>query len=270
MKLDDGFGEHPKIAQLSDSALALWVTGLAYCNRNLTDGFIPRMVGLGQLRYCEGNALPFIKELEEAGLWAAVDGGWQVHDYLEFQPSRDEVRAERLELSEKRAAAGRKGAMKRWGESPGQDSKNGKRDSKPVATGRQTGWQTDDPVPVPVPVPVTEPLPTVGVRNLTELKNTLVDLFGEPPPQNWSVYNRVAAWIRDQGGTPEDVRWRAARIAEEWGKKAATVTSLEKYWNRYTAQVGQISDADVEKFAREQKRQQRMLEAAELERRLPG
>src|SRR5690606_31757081 len=107
-------------------------------------------------------------------------------------------------------------------------------------------------------------------RVLTEIKDTLVDLFGERAPQNWSLYNRVATWIRNQGGTPEDVRYRAGRILQEWGPKAATVTSLEKYWNRYTAQVGQISDADVEKFAREQKRQQRMLEAAELERRLPG
>lgn len=69
VRLDDEFGEHPKIAALSDSALALFVTGLAYCNRNLTDGFIPHPVGHGQLRYCDGNTAPPIAELEAAGLW---------------------------------------------------------------------------------------------------------------------------------------------------------------------------------------------------------
>lgn len=103
VRIDDSFAENPKIARLSDSALALWVTGLAYCNRNLTDGFIPRMVGLGQLRFCDGNTLPHISELEEIGLWEKVDGGWQVHDYLEFQPAKADVLAQR-EKDRRRAA----------------------------------------------------------------------------------------------------------------------------------------------------------------------
>lgn len=95
VKLDDGFGEHPKIARLSDSALALWVASLAYANRNLTDGFIPESVGFGQLRYSGGNTVPFVAELEEIGLWETVEGGWQVHDYLDFQRSRVEILGER-------------------------------------------------------------------------------------------------------------------------------------------------------------------------------
>jgi hypothetical protein len=95
VKLDDAFAEHPKIARLSDSALALFVVGLAYCNRNLTDGFIPRQVGIGQLRYCDGNTVPPIRELERGGVWEAVPGGWQVHDFDHYQPSRESVLAER-------------------------------------------------------------------------------------------------------------------------------------------------------------------------------
>ena len=41
VKIDDHFDEHPKIAQAGPLAVAVWLAGLAYCNRNLTDGFIP-------------------------------------------------------------------------------------------------------------------------------------------------------------------------------------------------------------------------------------
>lgn len=95
---------------------------------------------------------------------------------------------------------------------------------------------------------------------LADLKTALVDLFGEPPPQNWSLYNRIATWIRDQGGTPEDVRLKAARIAEEWGPKACTVTALEKHWNRYDAEVGQLSAEDVKRYQAEVRRLQRRKE----------
>lgn len=103
VKLDDRFDEHPKVAALSDSAVALFVSGLAYCNRNLTDGFVPRQVGLGQLRYCDGNTTPVIGELVEAGMWEEAPGGWQVHDYLDFQPSREQVEGDREAARERKA-----------------------------------------------------------------------------------------------------------------------------------------------------------------------
>lgn len=107
VRLDDEFSENPKIAQLSDSALALWVVGLAYCNRNLTDGFIPAQVGMGQLRYCDGHAEQVIAELVAGGFWVREDGGWTVHDYFDYQPSREDVEA----LREARREAGRLGGL---------------------------------------------------------------------------------------------------------------------------------------------------------------
>lgn len=107
VKLDDHFDEHPKIARLDDHALALFVCGLAYCNRNLTDGFIPSQVGLGQLRFCDGNTTPAIRQLETVGMWEKKDGGWQVHDFPEYQPSREAV------LKERATDAGRKAESRR-------------------------------------------------------------------------------------------------------------------------------------------------------------
>jgi hypothetical protein len=139
VKLEDDFSENPKIAGLSDSALALWVTGLAYCNRNLTDGFIPSQVGLGQLRYCDGNAVPSIRELERTGLWDEVTGGWEVHDFHDYQPTREAVLAERAAARERMQEL----------------RKNRKRSSKDVRAniGGTSPRSSVSPVPVPDPVP---------------------------------------------------------------------------------------------------------------------
>lgn len=96
VRLDDHFDEHPKVAALSDSALSLWVSSLAYSNRNLTDGFVPHSVGM-RLRYCEGNPVPAIRELEAAQMWEQANGGWRIHDYEHYQKLREQVLEDRAE-----------------------------------------------------------------------------------------------------------------------------------------------------------------------------
>jgi hypothetical protein len=41
------------------------------------------------------NALKLATRLVEIGLWERVDGGFAVHDYLEYQASKERVQAER-------------------------------------------------------------------------------------------------------------------------------------------------------------------------------
>lgn len=91
VKFDDRCTEHPKIAALSPPALALWFSGNCYCNRNLTDGFIPD----GVARRLIEDAGPAIGEAVERGVWHRTRGGYQVHDYLDYQPSKEQVLAER-------------------------------------------------------------------------------------------------------------------------------------------------------------------------------
>lgn len=102
MKVDDQFPDHPKFLGLTDTAVALYFIGLAYCSRHLTDGVVPELaverMGLKQPK--KAAAL-----LVEHDLWHVHERGWEVHDYLDHQRSAAEVQ----ELSEKRAAAGSKG-----------------------------------------------------------------------------------------------------------------------------------------------------------------
>ena len=173
VKIDDHFDEHPKIAQAGPLAVAVWLAGLAYCNRNLTDGFIPwsKAQGLvswqflgaesddprGRKRYTvaltcghvgEDVETPFVVDcLLDAGLWEEVDGGYLVHDYLDYQPSKEQVLAERHATKDR---------VSRWRE------RNG------VTSSVTSSVSNTAPVPVPVPVPVPdtlEPEPTVqGAR----------------------------------------------------------------------------------------------------------
>lgn len=99
VKLDDRFPSHRKIALLSDRAFRLHVSAMCWCAENLTDGHIGdrELALVANIRGIKATA----KLLEEAGLWDRVDDGWVVHDYLDYNPSRDQVLAERKKNAER-------------------------------------------------------------------------------------------------------------------------------------------------------------------------
>lgn len=105
VKLDDRFPDHPKLLRLGDdydACLSLHIRGLCYCAANLTDGFIPSRTFLGHEAVSA--------KLAEVGLWCACDGGYLIHDYLEYNPSREQA----IETAAARSEAGKVGAEARW------------------------------------------------------------------------------------------------------------------------------------------------------------
>lgn len=98
VKLDDDFPEHPKVDRLSDAAFRLHVAAMCHCSRLLTDGYV------GQERV--SRLVPRFRpaqvvELTDAGLWEPADCGWQIHDYLLYQPTAEKVKAERAAAAER-------------------------------------------------------------------------------------------------------------------------------------------------------------------------
>lgn len=89
-KVDDDFHAHPKVIGLPLAARGLWVTAGAWCGRYLTDGHVPAAV-LPQLGATKREA----NQLVKTGLWAEVDGGYQFHEWHQFQPTKAEVLAGR-------------------------------------------------------------------------------------------------------------------------------------------------------------------------------
>jgi 5-methylcytosine-specific restriction endonuclease McrA len=93
VRLDDQFSDHPKILRAGPLAGWLFVCGLTYCARQLSDGFIPRSM-VRRLADLD-NAGELAQRLVDAGLWEACGDGFRVHDYLEYNPSAAQVRHER-------------------------------------------------------------------------------------------------------------------------------------------------------------------------------
>jgi hypothetical protein len=109
-KLDDSIYDHPKLLRVPPATGWVFIAGISWSGRHLTDGAIPE----GALVVLRGTP-DQAAELVAAGLWEAVAEGWRIHDYAEYQPSSGSVNGHRSGLSAKRSEAGRKGARARWG-----------------------------------------------------------------------------------------------------------------------------------------------------------
>lgn len=175
IRIDDHYDEHPKFARAGPLGVVMWLAGLAYCNRNLTDGFIPWAVArslvsweflrpaqddpkreliwtvaLGTGMHGEDVACPLVIDLlVDAGLWDEVDGGYRVHDYADFQPTRATVIAERA----KKVAAGQAGGI-------AAAKARAKARRRPRAKPPAVAQSKPKPVPNPVPVSVSQGLNT--------------------------------------------------------------------------------------------------------------
>lgn len=92
VKLDDAFADHPKVMALGRDRMAglgVWTAAACYCARYLTDGFVPAAVahGFGHAR--------ILSRLVEVGLLDKVPDGYRLHDWLDYNPPRAKVLAER-------------------------------------------------------------------------------------------------------------------------------------------------------------------------------
>lgn len=112
VKLDDAFFRHDKARSAGKDGRALFVASLCYAADRRSDGFIAD-THLGVLA-AEAEVRPAVAtRLVEVGLWERVDGGYHVHDYLDYQPSSDEVEQRRLKRAEAGAKGGNRAAQTR-------------------------------------------------------------------------------------------------------------------------------------------------------------
>ena len=165
-RLDDRFFFHPKVQAAGKDATLLYLAGLTYSAGQLTDGFLNRAA----VRICAGMVDVAVTEAEtlvQVGLWEPTNGGYLVHDFRDYNPSAEEVKAKREDISRIRSEAGKKGMASRWGRIDGDEAEDNK-----ITNGITTEvtnepgvitnpYQTDNPVarsPQPVnPNPVAQP-----------------------------------------------------------------------------------------------------------------
>lgn len=85
LNLDDGFADHEKVDALSDGAFRLHVAGLCLCAKTLSDGFIAKR---RVARLTPSYKPSLLAELLDAGMWIERPGGYEVHDYLDWNKSK--------------------------------------------------------------------------------------------------------------------------------------------------------------------------------------
>lgn len=95
VRFDDQFPINRKVASTSDAAFRLHVEAVFWCARNLTDGVIPR----DELPFIAPKTMrkpeKFVPELMKRNLWISHVDGWEINDYLDYQPSKAKVEQER-------------------------------------------------------------------------------------------------------------------------------------------------------------------------------
>jgi hypothetical protein len=215
VRLDDNMTEHPKVAGLSNAAFRLHIHGISYCARNLTDGFIPKTVSR---RLLDGNSTRIRQELVQSGVWESTETGYQIHDYHDYQPSRERVEQTRIA----RAKAGSKGGRR----SEAKAEQNAKQDASLRLEAKSN--------PGPSRTQQQEKTLAATPRERDEIWEGFIKLCGPEPTtkSGRGSWNRAAKELRDAGdATPVEMERRAAAYHRRFST-TLTPTALAKYWGQ--------------------------------------
>jgi len=151
-KLDDEFYDHPKVVEAGTLGAGMFTICLSYVGRKLTDGFIATAM-IRRLCADLDDPIALADRLVDVGLFERAEGGYQIHDYLEYNPPAAKILAERYAAKERmraaRAANGQFGEQERSGDVPAQ------------FTGTLADVQSA-PSPSPSPSPVPDPSPVAA------------------------------------------------------------------------------------------------------------
>lgn len=237
--LNVDYWRNPKVARAGFLAASLNLAALAYCAEQLTDGFVPYGVApilaapmqnytlVTEEAIYEPDphgwaALP--DELVEAGLWEKVTGGWLIVNYLDHQPSREQVEARR----ERAREAGRKGGQAKADKQSAKPTAS-EMPSEPLSTSladglasaSDSGYQTSSESVAPAP----RPSPTEHQN----LNTSSSPLRGDGFQEFWQVYPRregkkaaEKAWGKAVKTTPAaQILGGAARFRDDPNREQA-------------------------------------------------
>jgi hypothetical protein len=229
VRIDDQFPSHPKVAKAGPLAGWLFVSGLCYCNRYLTDGFIPIGVVRTLANYDgimerfhdeETESIQLALRLVDCGLWEEADGGFTVHDYDQYQPTREQIETVR-ETTRVRVEAFRNKKNGQFGNgnvTPLQDPYNG------VSTGVVT--------PAPNPNPSIE-----RDKSLSSKKNRASSL-----PSEWVPMGSMLDWaLTEYGFDPNRCAVETDKFRDYHDAKGNVMKDWNAAWRNWMRNAYQFS-----------------------------
>jgi hypothetical protein len=113
--LDDSWDNCTRVARAGNACFGLYVRCGIWVARNLTDGFVPGEIAAGY------GSPEQARKLVDVGLWDAVEGGYQMPDYLDRNPTAEKVRERQRADAERKA----KWRARRGGRRPSAGSHGG-------------------------------------------------------------------------------------------------------------------------------------------------
>lgn len=146
IKIDDGRADHPKLLAAGLAARGLDEAAICWSSSHLTDGLIPEgAVAMLCAGHGERNWRKLAAKLVEVGRWVPTEGGWEIHGYLDWQRSRQQVEAER-DATKRRVKRHRNGVTNAEGNAGCNDTQKQKQITDPVVVSAETH---DPPEPKP-------------------------------------------------------------------------------------------------------------------------
>lgn len=203
-KVDDQLAFHQKAVIAGNAAMGLWVRAGSWSCAQLTDGFIAKAMANAMANECDADALVL------AGLWDEVEGGYQFHDWAEFQPSAEDEREKR----KARSLAGKKGAAARW---------SNKTDGKPHSKshGKNMRSQCPDPDPDPEPKVIKESVsakPKTRREETPEHRATDAAYEATGKAFNFIAVRAITKWMISDRGLTEQQATQAIVDTYQAGK----------------------------------------------------
>lgn len=105
VRLDSQWPHNPKFLQLVEDkkwrSIVVYMAGLGWAGAQGQDGYLPAYA-LPMIHATRKEAI----ELVDVGLWDIAQGGWDIHDWSDYQPSNEETA--------KRSERARAAAQQRW------------------------------------------------------------------------------------------------------------------------------------------------------------
>lgn len=208
-KVDDALALHMKAITAGNAALGLWVRAGSWSMQQLSDGFIPHQVVAAL-----GGTDDDCGALVTARLWDTAPGGYQFHDWAEYQPTREQVLAERAEAAERmrRVRANRK-ANVRANAQPneprtfGDGSASPSRpvptpDSSKTSEGQSRKKRASDETDSKLSPTLTRVATNLGLLNVAEIRNHIVAWCQRDLALEDTI--AVARWVLEKRATAPD------------------------------------------------------------------
>jgi len=202
LKLDDQIFLNRKVARCDPETKLLYIVGLAYCANQLTDGEIPEdvlplLAGMAGLD--KQNAKQSAGKLLEVCLWVTTPDGWQIPDYLEYNPSREQVEHNRNVRSQSGRAGGKAKAQQNAKQNAKQNPSKSLPPTPSPSPSERDGGLASPPARVDSPMPENDPEFSAAISKLEQARigsmtgGALLELSALWP----DLSNGRRAWIDD-------------------------------------------------------------------------